>query len=125
METIELGAQSMDEEVLRLSGRGHTAEDVKEASRLIKAAGFQLILQMMTGLPGDTEEKSLETAGRSLPLRRTGCGSIPRSSCGDTALFDLWRAGLYKEHSVEDAVSVCARLRRFLRPRAFPLSGWA
>ena len=47
--TVELGAQSMCEEVLRLSGRGHTAEDVVNASRQIKDAGFSLILQMMTG----------------------------------------------------------------------------
>lgn len=125
VETIELGAQSMDEEVLRLSGRGHTAEDVKEASRLIKAAGFQLILQMMTGLPGDTEEKSLETARALIALAPDGVRVYPTVIVRDTALFDLWRAGLYKEHSVEDAVSVCARRCRFLRPRAFPLSGWA
>ncbi|MBS6750478.1 MAG: radical SAM protein, partial [Firmicutes bacterium] len=54
--TIELGAQSMDERVLALSGRGHTAQDVVEASREIKSAGFKLILQMMTGLPGSDDE---------------------------------------------------------------------
>ena len=44
VETIELGAQSMDEEVLRLSGRGHTARNVERAARLIKERGFRLIL---------------------------------------------------------------------------------
>ena len=45
--TVELGAQSMDEDVLRLSGRGHTAEDTVLASRLVRESGFALILQMM------------------------------------------------------------------------------
>ena len=59
---IELGAQSTDEEVLSLNKRGHTREDVFKASQLIKAKGFSLGLQMMTGLSGDTFQKSLKTA---------------------------------------------------------------
>ena len=51
VETVELGAQSMDDRVLRLSGRGHTAEDTVRASSLVKAQGLRLILQMMTGHP--------------------------------------------------------------------------
>ena len=87
--TIELGAQSMCDEVLELSGRGHSASDVEEASRLIKAAGFELILQMMTGLPGDTGYRSGETAqriiapklcGSEIPSAITINGFSPRSS---------------------------------------------
>lgn len=110
VETIELGAQSLDDEVLRLSGRGHTAADVENASRLIKAAGFKLILQMMTGLPGDTEEKCLETAKKIIALSPDGVRIYPTVIVKDTALYDLWQAGLYTEHSVEEAVSVCAKL---------------
>ena len=68
VETVELGAQSMDDEVLGLSGRGHTAKQVEQASRAVKAAGFRLILQMMTGLPGDTPERSLFTAEKLIAL---------------------------------------------------------
>lgn len=110
VETIELGAQSMDDEVLRLSGRGHTAADVENASRLIKAGGFRLILQMMTGLPGDSDEKAIETARRIIALEPDGVRVYPTVIVRDTALYDLWQAGRYKEHSVEDAVRVCAKL---------------
>ena len=110
VETIELGAQSMDEEVLRLSVRGHTAQDVERASRLIRAAGFSLVLQMMTGLPGDTPEKDLETARRLIACRPDGVRIYPTVIVRGTALYEQWRAGLYREHTVEDAVSVCARL---------------
>lgn len=121
VETIELGAQSMDEEVLRLSGRGHTAEDVENASRQIQAAGFQLILQMMTGLPGDSEEKSLETAGRIISLRPDGVRIYPTVIVRDTALFDLWKAGRYQEHSVEDAVRVCAKILPLFEKAGIPV----
>lgn len=110
VETVELGAQSMDDQVLRLSGRGHTTADVENAAHLVKEAGFRLILQMMTGLPGDTEEKDLETARRLIALRPEGVRIYPTVIVRDTALYDLWKAGLYAEHTVEDAVSVCAKL---------------
>lgn len=121
VETIELGAQSMDEEVLLLSGRGHTAKDVEEASRLIKDWGFRLILQMMTGLPGDSPEKSLETARRIAALKPDGVRIYPTVIVRDTALFDLWQAGRYKEHSVEDAVEICALLLPVFEKAGIPV----
>ena len=110
VETVELGAQSMDDAVLRLSGRGHTAADVETASRLIKAAGFRLILQMMTGLPGASDESDTETARRLIALEPDGVRVYPTVIVRDTALYDMWRAGTYREHTVEDAVRVCARI---------------
>ena len=110
VETVELGAQSMDDAVLRLSGRGHTAAQTEAASRQIRAAGFRLILQMMTGLPGSTDESDLETARRLIALRPDGVRIYPTVIVRDTALYDMWRAGTYREHTVEDAVRVCARI---------------
>ena len=121
VETVELGAQSMDDTVLRLSGRGHTAEDVVNASRQIKAAGFRLILQMMTGLPGDTDESSIETAKRIIALRPDGVRIYPTVIVRDTALYDLWQAGRYKEHSIEDAVRVCASLVPMFEEAEIPI----
>ena len=95
VETVELGAQSMDDEVLRRAERGHTAQDVERASRLIKAAGFRLILQMMTGLPGATDESDIETARRLIALGPDGVRVYPTVIVCDTALFDLWQAGEY------------------------------
>ena len=119
--TIELGAQSMCDEVLELSGRGHSSSDVEEASRLIKAAGFELILQMMTGLPGDTDEKSVETARRIIALRPDGVRIYPTVIVRDTALYDLWKTGRYAEHTVEDAVRVCAKLTAMFDEANIPI----
>ena len=110
VETIELGAQSMCEEVLLLSGRGHTAKDVADASKQIKAAGFRLILQMMTGLPGDSVERTVDTAKKIIALQPDGVRIYPTVIVRDTALFDLWQAGEYKEHTVADAVEYCAAI---------------
>ena len=101
---VELGAQSMCDRVLELSGRGHDSADVENASELIKASGFDLILQMMTGLPGDTDESCVETAKKIVALEPDGVRIYPTVIVRDTVLCDMWRAGTYKEHTVEDAV---------------------
>ncbi|NLA86763.1 MAG: radical SAM protein [Clostridiales bacterium] len=106
--TIELGAQSMSDEVLAATGRGHTAQDVVNAARLIKRSGFELILQMMTGLPGDTPDKSVDTAEKLIALEPDGVRIYPAVVIRDTKLHDMWRKGEYAEHTVEDAVSLCA-----------------
>jgi len=121
VETIELGAQSLDEDVLVLSGRGHTAKHVEEASRLIKSRGFKLVLQMMTGLPGDTPEKDIETAKKLIALSPDGVRIYPTVIVRDTALYDMWQAGEYIEHSVEDAVQVCARLLPMFEEAGVPV----
>lgn len=110
VKTIELGSQSMLDSVLVRAGRGHTAADTVHAATLIRENGFQLILQMMTGLPGDTPEGARETARRIIALQPDGVRIYPTVIVRDTALHDLWKAGLYAEHTVEDAVAVCADL---------------
>ncbi len=121
VETIELGAQSMDDRVLTLSGRGHTAADVERAARLVKEAGFELILQMMTGLPGSSDESDAETARRLAALHPDGVRIYPTVIVRDTALCALWRAGEYREHSVEDAVRVCARILPLFEAAEIPV----
>lgn len=121
VETIELGAQSMCDEVLALSGRGHTAADVENASRMIRAAGFRLILQMMTGLPGDTPERCVDTAQRIIALAPDGVRIYPTVIVRDTALYDLWQAGRYREHTVEDAVEYCARIVPLFESAGIPI----
>lgn len=118
---VELGAQSMCDRVLELSGRGHDSAAVENASRLVKAAGFELILQMMTGLPGDTDDSCIETAKRIIALAPDGVRIYPTVIVRDTVLCDMWRAGSYKEHTVEDAVRVCAKLVPLLEAAGIPI----
>ena len=108
--TIELGVQSMDAQVLRQSGRGHTAEDAVKAAGLVKALGFTLILQMMTGLPGSDQGKDMETARRLIALGPDGVRIYPTVIVRDTALYELWQQGKYREHTVDEAVETCAAI---------------
>lgn len=107
---IELGAQSMDDDVLRRSGRGHSAKDTVLATELIKRDGFTLVLQMMTGLPGSGPQRDVETARRIIGLMPDAVRIYPTVIIKDTPLYELWRSGKYAEHTVEDAVELCAQL---------------
>ena len=112
--SIELGAQSTDEEVLLLNHRGHTRDDIIKASRLIKKYGFSLGLQMMTGLFGDTPEKSLKTAEDIISLKPDTVRVYPTIVLEGTYLGELFKKGEYKPQTVEEAVELCATLlKRF------------
>ena len=121
VETVELGAQSMCDEVLLRSGRGHMSEDTVKAAKLVKDAGFTLILQMMTGLPGDTDESCIETAKKIIDLAPNGVRIYPTVIVRDTVLCDMWRAGTYKEHTVEDAVRVCSKIVPLFNEAGIPI----
>lgn len=107
---IELGAQSMDDEVLALNRRGHTAQEVINASKLIKAKGFELGLQMMTGLYGDTDEKAVMTAKRLAALKPATVRIYPTVVLKGTELDRLYKEGEFTPQSVESAVDLCLRL---------------
>jgi len=103
--TIELGAKSLDEEVLKLSGRGHSVAEVVRASELIRNSGFQLGLQMMIGLPGDTAEKSLFTAKEIIRLGAVCTRIYPTLVIKNTELEQHYLAGDYIPLSLDEAVN--------------------
>lgn len=119
--TVELGAQSMFDDVLTASGRGHTAEDTVCAVHLVRAAGLRLILQMMTGLPGSNAEKDIETARRIASLAPDGVRVYPTVIVRGTPLEAMWRAGIYREHTVADAVAVCADILPIFAEAGIPV----
>ncbi len=108
--TIELGAQSLDDEVLKASFRGHTALQVAQASRMIREAGFDLGLQMMIGLPGDTLEKSLATAEKIISFGASNTRIYPALVIRDTAMHRWFEQGKYHPLSLEDAVEWSKKL---------------
>ncbi len=113
--TIELGAQSLDDKVLLLSGRGHTMGDVERAAAMILDAGFALGLQMMTGLPGDTPKKSLQTARRIVELGAHCTRIYPTLVICGTELEQRWRKGDYQPQSLREAVELSSKLLGIFR----------
>ena len=110
---VELGAQSMNDDVLKANLRGHTAEDVRRASKLIKAYGVELGLQMMTGLYMDKPEYCLDTAKQFAELECDTVRIYPTVILKGTMLDELREKGLCDSFSFEDTVELCAKLLDF------------
>ena len=121
MTAIELGAQSMNDEVLGANQRGHTAEDVRKASRLIKAYGFELGLQMMTGLYRDKTEYCMETAREFAALKADTVRIYPTVILKGTMLDELRERGLYNSFTFEETVDLCADLLEFFEEEKIPV----
>lgn len=111
--TVELGAQSMDDTVLTRCRRGHTARQVEQAAGLIRSAGLSLGLQMMTGLPGDTDEGALRTARKLAALKPNEVRVYPTVVIEGSPLADEYRDGSYQPQTLSEAVELCARLLLF------------
>lgn len=110
---IELGAQSLNDDVLRKVGRGHSVQQVEDASSLIIRNGFQLGLQMMIGLPGDTLEKSLHTASLIHQFGACCTRIYPTLVVQGTLLAKLYESGKYTPLNIEEAVEWTKRLYQF------------
>ncbi len=111
--SVELGAQSLDDDVLKLSERGHTAKDVETASQLIRNANIDLVLQMMTGLPGDTFEKTMYTASKIRELGATATRVYPALVIRGTHLEKMMQQGDYHPLSLEETIARCKELVRY------------
>ncbi len=107
---IELGAQSMCDEVLSLNERGHTSEDTVRAAELIKKHGFSLGLQMMTGLYGSDTERDIYTARRFVELKPDTVRIYPTVVLSGTKLCTLYGNGLYTPPSLGESVELCSQL---------------
>lgn len=110
--SIELGAQSTDDEVLKANERGHTAEDVRRSAKLIKQSGIELGLQMMTGLYRDSLESCIKTAEEFIELSPATVRIYPTVILKNTLLGELFQSGEYKSFSFDETVDLCAGLLR-------------
>ena len=116
VKTVELGLQSLDDRVLTACRRGHTAAQAETACRMVKEAGFELVGQMMTGLPEATGESEVMTAERICALGADGARIYPTVVLRDTALHEMLADGRYRPLSETEAVSRAAdALTVFLR----------
>lgn len=107
---IELGAQSMVDDVLIKNERGHSAQDVRNASNLIKEYGFSLGLQMMTGLYGSTDENDIYTAKEIIKLKPDTVRIYPTIVLENTTLAKKLESGEYSAQALDEAVRLCAKL---------------
>ena len=110
VKTIELGVQSANDYILKKAGRGHTFEDVKKASKLIRFYGFKLGHQMMVGLPESTTLDEINTAKQLIKLKPKMIRIYPVLVIKGTKLEKDYNEGNYKALTVTQAVEICKEL---------------
>ncbi|MBL4930850.1 elongator complex protein 3 [Clostridium paridis] len=104
VDIIELGVQSLIDDVLKLSGRGHSKEDVENASRLIKDYGFTLGHQLMIGLPGDTLDRDIQSVRDSIEMKPDIARIYPALVIKDTPMEIMYKRGTFIPYTLEEAV---------------------
>jgi histone acetyltransferase (RNA polymerase elongator complex component) len=118
---VELGVQSMDEDVLRRSRRGHSAADSEAAVRRLKDRGYDVGVQLMVGLPGDKDASLLETGRRVAGLCPAFVRIYPTLVLEGSLLASWFREGRYRPLSLEEAVDLGMKLYGGLRQRRIPV----
>ena len=118
---IELGCQSMDDGVLQANQRGHSAEAVVRASALIKSKGFELGLQMMTGLYMSDNARDIATAEKIIALSPDTVRIYPTVVLENTMLCDKYRSGEYRVQTLEEAVELCGKLLMMFHDADIPV----
>lgn len=104
VKNIELGVQSMDDNILEYSKRGHTREDVIKASNLIKLYGFNLGHQVMVGLPGSTLKTEIDTIKSLLKLNPNDLRIYPVYVLQDSELYDMYENKEYIPLTIDEAI---------------------
>ncbi len=104
VKNIELGVQNMCDEVLQKSGRGHTVDDIIRASELIKKHNFILGMQMMTGLPADSAEKTFHTASEIIRLGAAETRIYPLLVLKFTSLHEQYLSGNYTPLTLDETI---------------------
>ncbi|MFR7765620.1 MAG: elongator complex protein 3, partial [Anaerococcus obesiensis] len=121
VDVIELGIQSLDNEILNANERGHSKEDSIMASKLIKDYGFKLGHQIMPGLYKDSFDKAIKTGLESIKMNPDMVRIYPTLVIKDTKLEKLYKEGLYKPLSLDEAIEISSRLYMIYSYKKIPV----
>jgi elongator complex protein 3 len=111
---VELGVQTLDDEIYRLTRRGHAVDDVVKATALLKEHGFKVHYHWMPGLPGSTPEKDLELSQRlfeDAQFRPDGLKLYPTMVVAGTELEEWFREGRYKPYDDDTMINLIAEIK--------------
>ncbi len=114
---VEIGVQSIYDDVLDLVRRGHGVKDTIEATRILKDSGFKVVYHVMPGLPGSSFERDVEMMKEIFenPDYRPDYLKIyPTLVIKGTGLYEWWRKGLYKPLSDEEAVELICEMYKYI-----------
>jgi histone acetyltransferase (RNA polymerase elongator complex component) len=119
--TVEIGVQSMDDRVLAMAKRGHSASDTQRAVALLKDRHYQIGLQMMVGLPEEDEAGSLSTAYRIGELEPDFVRIYPTIVLKNSLLARWYENGTYRPWSLERSIAHVKTLYLFFKKKNVPV----
>ena len=114
---IELGVQSIYDDILKLIKRGHTVKDTIEATRILKDAGYKVVYHVMPGLPGSDPDRDLEMIKEIFenPEFKPDMLKIyPTLVIPGTILYSLWKRGIYKSYDQETWIELIAKMKTLI-----------
>jgi elongator complex protein 3 len=116
---VELGVQTLHQDILDLVGRKHSVEDVAESFQIAKDSGLKIVAHMMPGLPGSNNERDLESFRTLFEDQRFKPDMLKIYPClviKGTKIFELWRAGKYNPLTTEEAAEFTAQVKEIVPP---------
>ncbi len=114
---VELGVQNIYDDIYHHVKRGHTVEDVVEATRILKDSGLKVVYHLMPGLPKSDFEKDLEgfkTVFNDSNFKPDMIKIYPCIVLKGTKTYEWWRNGEYIPYSTEDAIELIAEIKKFV-----------
>jgi len=114
---VELGVQTLDDDILIKIKRGHTVQDSADATRRLKDSGLKVCYHMMLGLPGSTPEKDFgcfETLFSDERFRPDMLKIYPTLVCEGAEIYSMWKAGKYEPYSEEETIRLLKRIKRIV-----------
>jgi elongator complex protein 3 len=116
---LEIGVQSVYEDVARDTNRGHTVKAVTESFHMAKDAGYKIVAHMMPDLPNMGEERDMaqfKEYFENPAYRSDGLKLYPTLVIRGTGLYELWKAGKYKNYTPNALVDIVARIMALVPP---------
>lgn len=116
---LEIGVQSVYEDIARDTNRGHTVESVKKCFKLSKDCGYKIVVHMMPDLPNMGIERDLESFKELFEnpdFRPDGMKLYPTLVIRGTGLYELWKAGKYKNYHPDQLVDIIAKILAMTPP---------
>jgi elongator complex protein 3 len=109
---VQMGVQSLDDQILALNQRGHTVSEVHHAVALLRSAGFKIVLHWMPNLLGATPDSDrMDFPHLWEGLCPDELKIYPTQLLENTQLFELWKRGDYKPYSTTDLIQLLADLK--------------
>ena len=116
---VELGVQNIYDDIYKLVNRGHTVQDVVEATRILKDAGLKIVYHMMPGLPGSNFERDVEAFKTIFTDSRFKPDMLKIYPClvlKGTKAYEWWRKGEYKPYTTEEAANLIVEVKKMVPP---------